>query len=664
MTVLTYQSLKSGAIDAKNMNDQVIYFDEMPMQSVSKDGQEWLRFQKMLMTQNMISSRTMQFDDSVKPAKRVLKETISHCITTFIGSTNQSVYACMDKPMLSRWHIKILDQKSTADRNVSDVSMSSMLLKEQNRAPRKKLNTYFKTIQAIVFELEKLIKCGAISDVSMHVSTVILSIISHELDRMGLPQPSTRTTSRINTMARINCILDAIDTTWFTQSAPFKGKPIRIEDFRHLDRKLFCNCHHIVAAIGECIDLFGNIAEMDIKRSMKELWKDDLNSTRISSRWEPLNYSNPKAGQKTKKTLGDGKVIEVLENDTLWINNYNYCNFPYSQAKVLADRIHNNFTELYPIPRIKHSPQVIMHTLSDWTKRMVHSQNYIKDPKNPKRAIPDVKTPKTSMPMARVSANSKRFFVHYSFLVDKNISLEQTIEDIIMAIFECKNQKPHRFMWTPHPTKPNVRNVLEVLGERDENPMMINIPSVIEMNKIEKHLLKTFGNYDNEKKRDFSELTVDVDLNDYGLFERNELLKIDKDRIDPQIVHEKFIEELISQDSNIDLDEEQKQMGFFMGKPVAILKERGKKLNCRVNVKKQKELLKKLDEYKSSDINGDYDFDEEHYKCPDGRYHWQVMAQKEYDKILKQNPEASRKRIRELREESIYKVFLPSVIIH
>ena len=675
---VTYASLKADATDLVNNNDRIHYYDEFDMTNVenkSSGEQERMRFQKAVMSSNVVTSRTLQIDEKTK--KRYTKETLSYCITVFLGNTNNKVLGSMDRAMETRWHLMTIDERLVPTRNVMDVEMSDSLYQEEEKSKRDKLNRHLMRNQALVFELEKIIYCGAITEVSMHIPMVIMTFVSNELQKRGLNQPSPRQNTRLMALIRFNCIQNAIDCLWFNRGAPFVGKEIKIQDFRHLEGMLFANCHHTVSAIGECIDLFGNPAESDIKRALRKLWLDEMDGTK-SNYWESKSMLNPKRGQPildpiTKQPLIDKETKkQILEPEFKWINNYSWCRIPLKTTmRNLADRIRNKFEDLVPAPSIKHGVDVIVRVLSEWTKRKFNSYKYVEDPIDPTKAkafMYEDNDPEKLLlnpevfSVSKIIPNANYYFVHYGFLIDgeDRMSIENVMEEILQDLFSKKGQNPHRFLWTPNSTRPQLRNVLDIEGQTKKDAKYINIPSAIFMSKMQKHILKSIGNYGNDSKRNVKSSVIDTDLDSWGLNQRNDILKIKKRRIDPKFINENYLEDLLSvRSDDAVLTEEEKKKGYFMGKSVALLNERYQKTGSSITVSKQREILEKLDRYEPDEINGDYCFEKEFFKCPDGKYHWEILAIDEYNNLKKNNLQLSREELLKLRNEtSSFKVVL------
>jgi len=181
-----------------------------------------------------------------------------------------------------------------------------------------------------------------------------------------------------------------------------------------------------------------------------------------------------------------------------------------------------------------------------------------------------------------------------------------------------------------------MRNILEIEGEC-ENPKMIVIPSATYMNSFEKRVLKNLGKYGIDPSHDVKYHVIDAELDTWALNQRNILLKVGKQRIDPSFLTEGYIQKMMEEaEADKFKDQEIEEMGFFVGKKVSSLLSREKKTDVFMTRDKQAALLRELDKYEASDIHGDYDFNKEHFKCPDGRYHWQVLADNEYEEFVEE----------------------------
>lgn len=570
--VLMYQSLKSNAVDDVNNNDAIIVFDEMEQRifdSQAKGENDKERMLKQQLATNKVSAKILQITDD---GKRISKITYSECITVYFGSTNHDL-ACMSPAMRRRWHIAHFDERFGLNRAIIELELAGLILNETEKASRKKLDREHHLIQTMIFEVEKLIYCRGLTDVSMHVAMVILLYISNEMHQSGRPEPNSSMFQRILVLARINCILDALENTFFAKGAKYAGKRITVQSFKELDRKLYCCAQHVVSALGETLELLIDPAEPIIRRGLKyihefaELETNYQRFRRCGKRkpTQPLfdDTTDPQQQQQQQQYVGSGqntnemfqniatmggnierrrRILQGVSNKQTKENyvdgpdniDYNYvCFYKKPSIEALATRLLNTFPILEPKPDFKPSSDVIKEVIRAWKNRQIKSKNFVgvQHADGYMIAREDPNSQETIKPICLET--DLYIFVHCKFLNTEEKSSSDYVSNIIKDIFSKKCQLEQYFCFNPDTNHPHIRNILHVTGETEQSTGYITVPSVIQIKAIERSILSGIGNY-NDMYRQYKRFTIDSDLDTWGLKERNKVLYIETKKIDPK----------------------------------------------------------------------------------------------------------------------------------
>ena len=334
--ILTYETLKSRATDEPNMNDNIVIFDEIEKAIFDQhlQGNDKERAFKLLLATNKVCAKLLQIDED---GRRTTKVTYSECITVFFGSTNSDL-SCMSTAMKRRWHVGHFDERFGINRAIIELELAGMILSDIEKSYRSKLDKEHHLLQTMVFEIEKLIHCKGLSDISMHVPMIIMLYIANELHATEKPEPNPSMFQRILILARINCILDAIDKTFFIKGAKHFGKSIHVNDFKDLDRKLFCSSQHVVSALGETIELLIDPAEPIIKRAIRHMVFND-NTVQNHRKRRPPVTNTPKVQQTNNNNDGDEQFESLVSDPDPHATSVRKNLITHAQREILANGI-------------------------------------------------------------------------------------------------------------------------------------------------------------------------------------------------------------------------------------------------------------------------------------------------------------------------------------
>lgn len=520
-----------------------------------------------MLSNNKVCAKLLHIDED---GRRSTKITYSECITVFFGSTN-SDFSCMSTAMRRRWHLGHFDERFGVNRAIIELELMSLILNDSEKSFRTKLNREHHLLQALVFEVEKLIHCRGLTNVSMHVAMVIILYLSNEMHVNNMPEPNPSMFTRVLILARINCILDAIDNTFFTKGAKFAGKPIEVWMLKHLDRKLYCTAQHVVSALGETIELMIDPSELIVRRCLKYMHQNGDNGSRPYRQLRQFVDGPDNAAQRIIDTgtdnsndyiaavINNAPAISASTNFGVKGNNkhavrtppvckpdYNYIAFPKKMdkcsLKVLATRISSVADNLDPRPPYRPSSDVVHDILIAWKQRKIDSYNWAETtPGFPPEEIIDERVKPGSHHL--IIDNEQRYHVHTKFIMscDDSHTPKDFIQNVIVDLFSRKHQLPQSFCFTPNECDPHIRDMIHVPGEI--NNKMITIPSVVRVTSIERSMLSGVGDY-GDINRTYKNYFVDYDLDTWGLMRRNETLYINTQRVDPDILKQNPLMEI------------------------------------------------------------------------------------------------------------------------
>lgn len=375
--VLTFQSIKSKAIDA-NLSDSITFFDEMPQDMIdSKKGGEVERMFKQLLSSNVLNAEIFV---SVN-GKRYQRSIRCEAITVFIANMNNNENI-MSEAMKRRWEIIHCDENKEPPRSIIDMVARQNLSNKNTSGEEYKqiVARVFRLIQTLVFHIEKLIYIGALHQVSLDVCEVIISYLSNELTSLGYTDPNPSVYERIRTAARFHCILDAILTTWMFEGSEFYGKSIEFSQFSRLDTKLWANSQHIVKAIGDHYNLLIDPADHLVRRGLLEILYKNIAHLKnhqyvllhqLLGIYQPMK--DPKTGEQTINPayfsfrLGKSEQTNTrgLVETQLTTNYYN-----------LASDIHNALSSMNDVQFVPNK-DTIQSILRKWKDQRVLSKDML-----------------------------------------------------------------------------------------------------------------------------------------------------------------------------------------------------------------------------------------------------------------------------------------------
>jgi len=589
----SHRSTQAEMVDSLYESDEIVVFHELDLSLIderTKGGADPNRSRlfKERITSNETNARRNEKDPET--GARYTKETRTERITVFFGSTNKDLDAIMEPAMRSRVHA-VSYQDNIHFKNISALTVIENILSTSDRSVSKTLITESHLIQALVFELEKMMLCRIIASPSTHVSNIILLLLQEGLVEKGICKASTRDIMRTQLLARLNCILDAVVSTFFFPGGKHYGKEIVPEMLLDLEPLLYCKIQHVVDAIGTQIDLYVDETEANVLKIIRakisvhpetvqykyydgtfsEKAKDTGNN---GGKYGMNHFEDPSYFAFKKKINHEFPLISIAES----LNSF---------AKTLAYDDHKKNKQVMDAADIP-STFSIMRVLRNWCEKSITAKRYARDPAS-REIVPLEKEP-IHQPVAE---NSDRiwYYLHYEFVMGKPSVVEeqqqgeeeeeQLIEssgdeqederriqewdqrlgsESVVSLRKKQNEKsilkhagmfgrdaikselenilcrryqlPQRLIFDVDTKTGYIRNVIEITEDQLKNAPYLVIPSPIYMDEICTMLLSDKLEYLDEFRRARG-IMIGTDLDTYGMMERNKILYISQDKIDP-----------------------------------------------------------------------------------------------------------------------------------
>jgi hypothetical protein len=620
----TDRSDKYDCTDQVNLNGGIGVYHEMKKSMIQEDSgngskSDAERKQKEKMTSQRTRARRLvkQLDGTFRQ-----ELTYTESISVFFGSTNLPAHTMMSEAFKTRVHlIYFEDRLSDNDRSMLALKLADVAMSQEEKLLRVNMDRRYHLIQTLMYEVENLIFLGGLTDVSMHAAMVILLIMESKLAEHGYKIADSRAYVRTLLLSRINCILDALITTFFSPAGKYFGKPIKIEYLYELDRKLFCCAQHVISAIGEQIDQYVDSASDTVKKAID------------------IMFENADHGLRYKETTRYEKVADnpAVRNTT---RDPTYMRFKTDNFHEFCNDIHN-ITCHIPDIAVTASADTIHRVITGWSNMMItcHSNKF--SPIDPTKVMVD--TDSNKIPMNVVIKCKTCVLFNHQFIKSKIPSGREVIVEALKYIFNKKYQINGRYIFDCHDDFPYIRNVLD-LGPTKETDEVLRIPSVAHLDEFSKSILTGCEDYLDEIRDD--EFTIiKCDLDSYALAWRNKALLVTERKINPSFVNIRCFDirnkETTEKGSmwyptDDDYDppivngKKERSTGYFMGDTLREYYtlnhiETIKDINLQIAG-----IVKALDVSEDDNTALDYDFNREDfflYEDEDGErvYHWDLL---------------------------------------
>lgn len=383
----TYRSDKANAVMARDIGGSVVCMEEMdlsllvePKNSNNVKDTERPRQMKEIITSNELHFRVLKMDANGN------RTSIVHsviCPTVFFGASNHPLRDMMSPAAYSRWQLCFTDLEGQGDADrVQQYKAYEDMSTNQQMSKKDDIILESQVLQLMMMELEKLIQCRIIEAPTLDAANLFMILFIKELKKSGIDMAKTRDVVRTILLARIKCMIDAIQSTFFFPGGKHYGKEIQPWHFLDLEPLLFVTTQHIVSAIGEQIDLFYDSYESQVLNFFRLEWA----------------YRRTHKTDWTFLRSGDSHTKQI-------IYNYNYATWEYTTkdfneffdkyTKHVTSAINLKDQGYFPLiwkempPAFKKcadmslkeipSKAIIINTMKEWSKRRHLASMYSKE---------------------------------------------------------------------------------------------------------------------------------------------------------------------------------------------------------------------------------------------------------------------------------------------
>lgn len=602
--VLSYETTRSHAEDTpKNNNGMIFLYDELEKSMINngKDSTQ-LHVFKERTSLNRVNFQRLVIDPETQERRSVFTEKDEISVNICCSNNMPS-----DPALLRRFMFISLGVSGKNTRSIADTWLNERITPNDNA--KTLLFARQKHIQAIVAEIEWLIYQRVLHEPSSHVSYVLLLHVRHELKKLQI-DVSINDIQRIYYTARFNCILNAILHLYLRQKAPLT-LPIQRESLYLIDRMLFVTLEHILSAIGQKYFLLINPTEYIIKKAFVEIILSYVgngsNCFKPFIRQDPSSFSMPFMKHANQNVEYDYSTIKYdmtqgpRKNESFFIKLANaiYIKLQHYQ---LNQAIPEEKTILTYIQKWKSSM-----ILSPIYKANVFANEYkelITDPasldEQTRKFLQNKLYPDKDMESRAYLVETEYGFdisTHF-ILACKNLQepieiLKQTIKNILET---KKGQPKKKYIFSSPKGIPYGRDFIEIMPNPDKQKTFFRIPKLshqkfmaaVTMQKLFSQDETIFNSlFEKDQSQSFDTITTDLDS--YGLFKRNELLRIDENPI-----NEKLIQTLFRQTNDYYIHQPNMVHNYFLNKHIDEI------VNTKMDIydlANRKRIVKRLDKY-------------------------------------------------------------------
>ena len=602
----TYRSDKSNSTHAKFAGDGIVVFQETDP-SLFQDGTN----KQKPKGKNADGNRGRAFKDSLDGGEHTYRvctidsnghrKTETHTVrlpTIYFMASNENLRQLMSESGITRWHIaSYADGVSIGD--ILEYKTFENLQGTKEKDLRKRNIAEAQLIQAVMYELWKLIEVRVIEVPSIHVANIMLLMMVNELSRRGIQKAHARDVVRTVLLSRIKCMLDAICTTFFFKGSKYYQKTIELPHLLELERKLFVTDQHVVSAVGEQIDLYVDPSESVVLDCIRAYWLSLESSQknfryvsvqRKDARGDPLSFSRNDS-TTNKGSYAKSNYDNVVHSE----KDYDYMAFHLNgNLARLSEELHEMAQLLkkqtdYKIstnPDYKKTAKdvdkvpsgySIEAVLNNWLKRSIICHSYMGNKYGV--VAPNTSKEKTAKKVAFF--DTRYFCINYEFIMGTPKELrkngksfwspeEETEEEeeeekqeekeeenktpttvagvdavrqVLEKLLKSKGQRPQRLLFDCNSKLGYIRNIIEITAKdiRESEDYLLAI-SPLHMDAISIKILADKADYlDDFRKAEC--MLISMPLADYALRERNTALCISQEIVDPSFHNIKLFED-------------------------------------------------------------------------------------------------------------------------
>jgi hypothetical protein len=495
----TDSSEKAELTSEPNMNGGVVICHELQRRYMHEDKygkSEKASMQKDIMSSGKARSRRLVKDNETGKFKQELTETEK--IRVNLTATNKDVDRLMDYAMKTRYHIVYVESTCAMDRTLLQLKLMETIMTDSEKMGRTQHNKFCHLMQALHFEVDRMIWGGALHNVSMHTAMVIIVRFERELavKRPWRKVPSRAFLRTLN-MSRTYAVQDAIMNIFFTPSAKYYGQDVELKKlFQSIDRRLVCYTQHVIAAIGQQLSQYIDQHMDSVVQILKEYHLTIRDVVRYKRSKKSASVFDPTYASFRIKGESLDKFCQILSD--------------FSKRNTNCKRI---------------SARTIKRSILGMREMHVLSRKYRIDPMNELSVIEDTATPSELRQVVEITQQTVNVLYHTLYVNTK--TQRDEIVDILKGILEYDHQYAKKLVFDNNEDYPYIKNFIETKETHGKGLLMI--PTAARLTKFAKAIMQEDTEYvDCEKEPDFTG-PADLDIDMWALKHRNEVLGITKD---------------------------------------------------------------------------------------------------------------------------------------
>lgn len=266
----TSSTTKSIFSDANYIGDAIYIHQEVDL-TLLKDDRNGKQQDRRRIFQEMLTSPSITFKYlDISDGQRTTIERTVDCGSAIFMASNDALRKLMSPAMLSRFHGHGFEETQAHFDNILEFSASEFLMTESDENIKEIFKKESKTIQLIVFELEKMMYLKIFPvDTCVHASSIFLLMFIMELRRKKITKAHNRDMTRSLILSRIKCEIHAILNVFFFEGGIHNKKPIHPVFFFDCCRLLFTTEEHTISSIGEQLDMYVDVNESHVYRLVR-----------------------------------------------------------------------------------------------------------------------------------------------------------------------------------------------------------------------------------------------------------------------------------------------------------------------------------------------------------------------------------------------------------
>jgi len=400
MEQLTYQTAKSDAVDG-HKNDSIQAFHELPTWFFTRGGKDVDPSEAMMkekLTSLRVRCKTIQIDDDTHIRRQ--RTTESECISVFLGCTNDDP-SQVTESLASRFMWMHTEENERPGRSIRDLMPARNNFDEVDHEKFDEMILRGHQDQMIHCVVEKLIYCGILKDVDMHVANIVHQQFDKYISSRQTSRVHPRCSKRLRIMARLLTITNAIECVFRVPGGKHYNKRFEIKMALDLEPFMWCTEEIALFAIGLMEDQYVDPCRYKTLNTLKKM---DARSARAPS-------------ARFKKSVVEDDVGSP-------VMDYNYITFNKGLNKI-KNTIYCNI----PIKMGRPSEYNIKSTLDKLSKETFLYKAYIKDD------FDNIVVNEAAQPQSFtcILIDRDKIHVHTALLLDADLECNTIVEKGIAA---------------------------------------------------------------------------------------------------------------------------------------------------------------------------------------------------------------------------------------